>query len=156
MSIENALKKVLGFGVKTYIEKAIEGGWEPHASNFFDSEEENQVIPKPYLIEVGDEVTDFECPHELFVLSFDEEKYPNVGFENSRLGFTLVGAFLSPSAWQAVGKVEGWGWEQERTFSFTFEPDDIHDMEKLLHFGRKIPMWRYYWFRMIDALVDGI
>lgn len=66
---EKALINVVGFGFKEFIEKAIEGGWEPHRY-------------------VG------ELVHDLNKFGLSDEETALI--------------LQDPSAWRAVGKVEGW------------------------------------------------
>ena len=72
-NIEKALQKVLGFGPKEFIKKAIEGGWKDNLPNKYYEYSYEAVLTRN---------------HGLFHLT-------NI-------------ILLEPSAWQAVGKVEGW------------------------------------------------
>ena len=83
MTIENALIKTLGFGSKTFIEKAIEGGWAKKYTP--DGASDTGVWVYDGWRGVG--------------------KGTNGGIQ-TRLPVQCV--LLDPLAWQAVGKVEGW------------------------------------------------
>lgn len=100
--------------IKEFINKAIEGGFEP----------------KP-------------------------QKAMSVYFNGDGWGKILIDSlFLDVKAWQAVGRVKGWGNEFEidgRTFwSGTIQYPEISDEG-----GAYAEVWRYHMHKMIDALCEG-
>lgn len=111
---------------KQFIEKAIEGGWEPYRYHFIEAEsiaedEAAGPAPKPHHIEVSKEGhEDFECPHWSFVLFWDEESDPRVSWENNKLIFSVHSILLDPEAWKAVGKVEEWAHYETKDHFFYF------------------------------------
>lgn len=81
--IEQALQNTLGFGVKDFIEKAIEGGWIYHGVY--------EHMPVTFTIETG----------HLYYIEFKYGDHTPIEY--------AVGEFLLlPQAWKAVGKTEGW------------------------------------------------
>lgn len=84
MTPEQALIKVLGFGPKVFIEKAIEGGWNP-------TEE------KEWIIKDSEEDGTLHC-------YFYSGEYPDEGCG----AYSYSEILLDPLAWEAVGKVDGW------------------------------------------------
>jgi hypothetical protein len=56
--------------------------------------------------------------------------------------------FLDPLAWQAVGKVEGWG----ETWSREIWSQEISAWNET---RRDLPEWQYHMHRMIDHLAEG-
>lgn len=79
-NIETALQKTVGFGVKEFIEKAIEGGWKKGYPNF-------------KVEKVNDCGLWLDCKGLLGDFKFH---------------YVREEILLDPLAWQAVGKVEGW------------------------------------------------
>ena len=121
MNIEKALQKILGFGVKEFKEKAIEGGYD---------------IP-----------TREDCCMDYFYHS---------------------AILLDILAWQAVGKVEGWGFhpngklENYKSMVVIGSSGRFHWQECIGGIGKSytkddfhIPIWLYKMHRMIDALAEG-
>jgi len=160
--------------IKQFIERAIEGGWEPYRYHFIEAESiaEDKVAgpaPKPYLIEVGmDGSEEFECVHPIVVMRWNEESDPRVNWENSVLGFALAGIYLDPEAWKAVGKVEGWkewyyGWFVNKPHGGEWKW--VEHKDGTVHWGgapNEAPNivthqdgWKYHMHRMIDALNEG-
>ena len=131
---------------KTFIEKAIEGGYE--LPNSFDRYSYGGC---------GDD-------HKS---NIDTVKEINVGtFGHAPVAEIL----LDPLAWQAVGKVEGWSENREKHYS---EKKDVmgefievanagrhkcnkYCAKKVYHGVEWIGQeWLYYMHRMIDALAEG-
>jgi len=114
--------------IKQFIEKAIEGGWkdliikgkEHHI--FFSG---GGAYAEPNFIQVG---------------------YTCVGIKppcnKDSIGFTKYEILLDPKAWQAVGKVEGWG-----------TIDNCPCCKKIHH--RDEPKWLYNMHRMVDFICEG-
>jgi hypothetical protein len=111
MTIEQALQKTLGFGVKKFIEKAIAGWYEMENDEIVETD--------------GLEVTITDEGYETALSGKTK---------NTVTKFTIEQILLDPLAWQAVGKVEGWG--------------------KGKH-GLMMYEWLTNMHRMIDALAEG-
>lgn len=134
--------------IQQAIEKAIEGGWQPHAGNFFDPEFPSEPIPKPKEVVMG--VEGDYCDHsktEMFELVFMDADEDDGYDENARLGFYIADTFLDPLFWMSLGKALGW------------RDKDYVDAET--HAGGIVTRtynvwtWRSEWHRFIDHLAEG-
>lgn len=113
--------------IKQFIEKAIEGGWV------------------------------FRSSIKVYRVTFDHPKYPHsVTLDSAEvIVSTLVHEILlDPLAWQAVGKVEGWGgrgdfWNEKGGRLVPGKPRVVG----MLH--AFCPEWQFHMHRMIDALAEG-
>lgn len=94
MNIEQALQKVLGFGVKEFIEKAIEGGYFPKGMY---GTRANYLKRFELLAPAREQVN--------FILRDDGDQPP---LESLSILRSYSDVLLDPLAWQAVGRVEGW------------------------------------------------
>ena len=121
---------------KQFIEKAIEGGWQP----FSDTK-----------VRKGFEVEENEV--ETMIIFYDKV---NV----RRYSLPLV--VLNPLAWQAVGKVEGWGTPRDTHKWITTESGAIicdycvclkSKPDKKCK--RNVRHWKDEMHRMIEALAGG-
>jgi hypothetical protein len=162
--------------MKDAITKAIEGGYEPYRYHFIDFEnDKGQPAPKPYLIEIGEEGhQDFECPHKIVVMNWDEETQESEGvnWENSQLGFSYHQILLDPLFWQCLGKALGWGGERvlidekghPKEWMFDEHCDKCGEIivdqeegcpDRCESDNAPIPSWLYHWHRFIDHLAEG-
>lgn len=73
----------------------------------------------------------------------------DVGFPMS-----LHELLLSPLAWQAVGKVEGWGGNQKRIKYYLDREGGVDEALDFLE-DAEADTASYYMHRMIDSLADG-
>lgn len=85
--IEQAFIKTLGFDVKEFIEKAIEGGWLPRST-------QNILVGRIPVSGV-------------FVEIFSDDPWIS-SVRDRRQSIRIEEIMLDPLAWQAVGKVDGW------------------------------------------------
>lgn len=109
MTIENALRKVLGFGPKEFCQKAIEGGWIPEKWPSTDKTIEHRLdsFRSMYEDETGD----------MYRAGFDHLSHR---------------AMLDPLAWAAVGITEGWGTEYNHSARRT-APKWKQNMHRLIY-----------------------
>lgn len=139
MNIELALQKVLGFGVKEFIEKAIEGG-SNLAGHYQNKDglgyptwkyEEGYIYFRQTILGFGGDPMRYEWKVNVEVI------------------------LLDPLAWQAVGKVEGW--KQDTDVTEWKQGEEVlkphHFREgKIIHLGE----WIHNMHRFIDALAEQI
>lgn len=110
--------------IKQFIEKAIEGGWKPFP--------DERVHKKVEIEDVG-------------IHGFNAIFTTKVNVR--RLAFFQI--ILSPLAWQAVGKVEGW--KRNAIIQWYDSFPNQKEREKY----RGIESWKFQMHRMIDALAEG-
>ena len=130
MEIEQALQKVLGFGVSDFVKKAIEGGWK------------SSRYPK-YTTERLKHVSEFWASIETTERTFSEEENKEVPVTFTVPPETIL---LDPLAWKAAGKVEGGRKESGGLF---MEVQYLGDQEFQWNWDWKLAMHRF-----IDALSE--
>lgn len=114
--------------IKQFIEKAIAGGWNGLEWN------ENVRVEQPVKI-------------TSWVWADSKEGESN--------GIPLAWALLNPLAWQAVGKVEGWGsFYDTEGMPRNYDTQGWYPITKTGS-GYDEQMWQAYMHRMIDALAEG-
>jgi len=88
---EKTLIKTLGFGIKTFIEKSIEGGWNGKYELLHLSGVDNDGVMLRHLT------------------------------NKRRIKALIVTEILlDPKAWEAVGKSEGWRLDDDKTTTVTY------------------------------------
>lgn len=122
--------------IKTFIEKAIEGGWASHI-----------VVNKHYW-EASNAGLQWYASHPA-----------RLGAEILKVGIHEI--LLDPKAWEAVGNTQAWEKECDKCGK---QSEDIQKEGKI--YGGSIcsymgeahkmqPYWKYYMRRMINALAQG-
>lgn len=130
--IEQSLKKVLGFGVKEFVEKAIAGGWMPVVS--YGSR--LNWMKRFYLLPSAHEAVVF--------VARDDGDQPPLEELSWKIAYAVI--LLDPRAWLAVGKTEGWG---ERTHTYwTSENGGFEETAK--------NAWEHKMHDMIAELIDTL
>lgn len=82
-----------------------------------------------------------------------EGGYSQVGFPEADVDLNTM--LLSPRAWQAVGKVEGW--DKQPNFDYSIPEDFDINTHVMGNNVRYLPgeLWQTKMHRVIDALAEG-
>lgn len=119
--------------IKTFIEKAIEGGW--------------LTGYEPFNLQPAFNSNSFE--------PVAGGEWNKKTLRPLRKQLTNAEILLDPEAWKAVGKVEGW----DRIIDYEFEEKEVFLYEgqeqKYDHRAGQMLQWKYNMHRMIDSLADG-